>query len=75
MQIQLCQKSVVRLADGNALLAALRERDHVPVVKDCLNRCQGCQMGLVIAVADGSPMSARDADAFLAELDELAADA
>jgi uncharacterized protein YuzB (UPF0349 family) len=69
MRIELCKKSLERVG-GEALIEALAERDHTPMVKDCLNRCQGCNLGLVIATVDGAPMSARSAEAFLADLDE-----
>jgi uncharacterized protein YuzB (UPF0349 family) len=74
MRIELCKKSLERLGDGaHELLDALSEREHAVSVKDCLNRCQGCNLGLVIAAADGAPMSARTAEAFLADLDEASA--
>lgn len=75
MQIQLCKKSLDQLGKGSsALLSALEERELSWLIKDCLNRCQGCQLGLVIATVDGAPMSARTVEKFLADLDELAAD-
>ena len=54
--------------------SVLRDREHSPVVKDCLNRCEGCELGGLIAIADGMPMSAPTFDAFLSDLDALAAD-
>ena len=63
MQVELCKKSIERLAaDFAPLLSALRDREHAPVVKDCLNRCQRCDLGFVIATADGTPMSASTLD-------------
>jgi hypothetical protein len=75
VQIQLCKKSIERLAPGAAaVLASLRDRAHSPLVKDCLNRCQRCDLGGVIAVADGMPLGAPTLEAFLSDLDALAAD-
>ncbi len=75
MQVQLCKKSLDRLGAGKTeLLDALAEREHDVLVKDCLNRCQGCDLGLVIAAADGVPMSAKHVAKLLGDLDELAAD-
>ena len=76
MKIELCKKSLERLGPGqDDFTSALRDREHSLVVKDCLNRCQGCLLGLVIATVDGAPVSTRTAEAFLADVDELAADA
>jgi hypothetical protein len=73
MQIQLCKKSLTQIGDGAALLRTeIDRREHFLVEKDCLNRCQGCQLGLLIAVVDGAPMSARTVEKFLADLDEVA---
>jgi len=75
MQILLCKKSLEQLGPQMpVLVAGLTDREHTIVVKDCLNRCQGCQLGLVIATVDGAAMSTRTVDAFLADLDELAAE-
>jgi hypothetical protein len=75
MQVKLCKKSLERLGpDGTKLIEQLTERQHGVVIKDCLERCQGCQLGLLIASADGAPMSARSIDKFVADLDELMAD-
>ncbi len=75
MQISLCKKSVERLGPGmSPFLEVLRDREHEPTLKDCLQRCQGCDLGLLIASADGMPMSAKHVDKLLADLDELAAD-
>jgi hypothetical protein len=75
VQIQLCRKSVERLPGALAsVLSALRDREHSPVVKDCLNRCEGCERGSLIAIADGLPMSAPTFEAFLSDLEALAAE-
>jgi hypothetical protein len=75
VQVELCKKSVERLnTDLAPLLSALRDREHTPVVKDCLNRCQRCDLGFVIATADGTPMSASTLDDLLGDLDALAAE-
>jgi hypothetical protein len=75
VQIQLCKKSVERLPGAlPSLLSALRDREHSPVVKDCLNRCEGCERGGLIAIADGMPMSAPTFEAFLNDLEALAAE-
>jgi hypothetical protein len=75
VRIELCKKSIERLAADTApLLSALRDREHAPVVKDCLNRCQRCDLGFVIATADGTPLSASTLDDLLADLDALAAE-
>lgn len=58
MQIALCKKSIERLAPGMAfVISTLRDREHTPIIKDCLNRCQRCDLGGVIAVADGMPLA------------------
>jgi len=73
--IQLCKKSVERLPAGlPATLSALREREHTPIVKDCLNRCQRCDMGGVLVVADGTPLAAPTLEGLLEDLDALAAE-
>ena len=75
MQVQLCRKSVERLPGALAsVLSDLRDREHSPVVKDCLNRCEGCERGNLIAIADGMPMSAPTFEAFLSDLEALAAE-
>lgn len=75
MQVHLCKKSLERVGGGAAaVLETLRERDHVPVVKDCLNRCERCERGDVIAVAGGMPLGAATFEALLGDLDALAAD-
>jgi hypothetical protein len=75
MQIALCKKSIERSVPGLAsVVAMLRDREHTPIVKDCLNRCQRCDLGGVIALADGMPLAAPTFEAFLIDLDALAAD-
>ena len=75
MQVELCRKSVERLgAPLASLLSELREREHTPAVKDCLNRCQKCELGFVIATVDGTPVGASSAAALLADIDALAAE-
>jgi uncharacterized protein YuzB (UPF0349 family) len=74
MRVELCKKSIER-PEGQELVAALQDREHTVVVKDCLNRCQGCNLGLFIAVAEGAPLSGKTADKILAAVDELAEDA
>jgi hypothetical protein len=74
LQIQLCRTSLERLGpDKEPLLMALREREHSPVVKECLNRCQDCKLGMLVTTADGTPVFAKDSAALLSDLDELAA--
>ena len=75
MQVELCRKSVERLGAPLApLVSELREREHTPVVKDCLNRCQKCELGFVIATVDGTPIGASSVSALLADIDALAAE-
>ena len=75
MQVALCRKSVARVtSDFAPLLSALREREHTPVLKDCLDRCQRCELGFVMATADGTPMSASTLTELLTNLDALAAE-
>ena len=75
MQVELCRKSVERLGAPLAqLVSDLREREHTPVVKDCLNRCQRCELGYVMATVDGTPLGALSVTAFLADIDALAAE-
>ena len=72
MQIKLCKKSIDRLGGGTApLLESLRDRQHSVIVKDCLERCQTCDRGVLIAMADGMPLSARHADKLLQDIDAL----
>jgi hypothetical protein len=73
--IQLCRKSVERLgAEAKAMLSSLREEEHSVALKDCLERCQACDKGLIIATVDGMALSAIDARAFAEKLAQLAAD-
>jgi hypothetical protein len=75
MNILLCKRGLDRLdGAGKSLLAALRDEEHSPVVKDCLDRCQGCDKGLLIATADGMPLSAFTAEKLLANIADLAAE-
>jgi hypothetical protein len=75
VQVELCRKSVERLGAPLApLLSELRDREHTPVVKDCLNRCQKCELGFAIATADGTPLGASSVTALLADIDALAAE-
>ena len=75
VHVQLCKKSLERAPSGAAsVISALRDREHVPVVKDCLNRCERCDRGDAIAVVDGAPLGAATFEALLLDLDELAAD-
>jgi uncharacterized protein YuzB (UPF0349 family) len=76
MQVKLCKKSLARLGGGRAaLLEALEEREHTVLLQECLNRCQACDLGVLIALADGVALSAKAPEKLLADLDELAADA
>ena len=75
MQVELCRKSLERLGAPLApLISELREREHTPVVKDCLNRCQKCELGFVMATVDGTPLGASSVMALLADIDALAAE-
>ena len=75
MQVELCRKSIERLgAPLPPLLSELREREHTPVVKDCLNRCQKCELGFAMATVDGTPLSASSVAVLLADIDTLAAE-
>ena len=75
MQVELCRKSVERVGAPLALLLSeLREREHTPVVKDCLNRCQKCELGSVMATVDGTPLGASSVSALLGDIDALAAE-
>ena len=73
MQIQLCKKSIERLGPAMApLLEELRERSYTPTVKDCLNRCQNCERGLIVVTAEGMPMAAHSVEKLLSDLEQLA---
>jgi len=56
------------------LIDGLRDREHSPVVKDCLDRCGGCKAGALVATADGMPLSVSNGAELLAHVDALAAD-
>jgi hypothetical protein len=73
MKVQLCRKAVERLGpDGQALLSVLRDREHTPVIRECLSRCQECNSGMLLAIADGIPLTTTGVDGLLRDLDELA---
>ena len=73
MMIRLCKTALIRLGPGAArLLGELREREHTPIVADCLDRCTVCETGKLVATADGMPLAPADAAALLALVDELA---
>lgn len=75
MKVELCKKSVERVTpDIASLLSLLRGREHVPVVKDCLNRCQRCDLGFVMATADGTPLATTTIELLLSDLDALTAE-
>jgi hypothetical protein len=70
--VRLCKTGILRLGPGaRALVDGLREREHSPVIADCLDRCQVCEKSLV-ATLDGMPVSAPDVATLLALCDELA---
>ena len=72
MMIRLCKTGLMRLGAGVApLLAELREREHTPIIQDCLDRCQVCEKGPLVFTADGMPLAAADGAALLAMLAEL----
>ena len=72
MQVELCRKSLERLGAPLAdVVSELREREHTPVVKDCLNRCQRCELGFAMATVDGMPLAASSVTALLADIDAL----
>jgi hypothetical protein len=75
VQVQLCKKGLERAPSGAAaIISVLREREHVPVVKDCLNRCERCDRGDALAIAGGVPLGAPSFEALLLDLDALAAE-
>ena len=75
MQVHLCKRSLERAPAGPAAaLESLRAHEHVPVIKDCLNRCERCERGDLIAVVDGMPLAVPTVEALVAHLDALAAD-
>jgi hypothetical protein len=72
--VRLCKTGLMRLGSGaRVVIDGLREREHSPVVADCLDRCQVCEKALV-ATVDGIPIQAPDAATLLAICDQLAAD-
>jgi hypothetical protein len=76
VKVELCKKSVERNGAEQAatLLSALRDREHTPVIRDCLTRCQRCDLGFLIANVDGMPLGAANGEELLAQLDQLAAE-
>ena len=73
MIVRLCRKGLLRLgSEQETLIDALRDREHSPVIKDCLDRCGRCETGALIATADGMPLSAADAAELLTQVDALA---
>ena len=72
MMIRLCKTALIRLGPGAAqLLSALREREHTPIVVDCLDRCTVCETGKLVATADAIPLAPKTAADLLAMLDEI----
>jgi uncharacterized protein YuzB (UPF0349 family) len=76
VKVELCKKSLERNGAQPAatLLSALRDREHVPVIRDCLTRCQRCDLGFLIVNVDGMPVGAANGEELLRQLDELAAE-
>jgi uncharacterized protein YuzB (UPF0349 family) len=75
VNVQLCKKSIERLGAGmKPLISALRDQEHSLLIKDCLDRCMACDKGLIIAAADGMPLSAAAPDKLLASIAALAED-
>jgi uncharacterized protein YuzB (UPF0349 family) len=73
--IQFCKKSIERLgAEMKPMLSALRDQEHTVTIKDCLERCQACDKQLIIATADGTPVSAVNPAKILATVAALAED-
>jgi len=74
VQILLCRKSIDRLGpDGAGRLTSWRDRGDTPGVKDVLDRCQRCQLGLLIATVGGMPLGTRTTSQLLIEVDAIAA--
>ncbi len=64
--------ALLRLGPGAArLLGELREREHTPIVADCLDRCTVCELGRLVATADGMPLAPKNGDELLTMLDEI----
>jgi len=73
MMIRLCKTALMRLGpEAPRLLSTLREREHTPIVADCLDRCTVCELGRLVATADAMPLAPKNADELLAMLDEIA---
>ena len=73
MMIRLCKTALIRLGpDAGKLVTALREREHTPIVADCLDRCTVCELGKLVATADGIPLAPANGNELLALLDEIA---
>jgi uncharacterized protein YuzB (UPF0349 family) len=73
--VQFCKKSIERLgAAMKPMLSTLRDEEHTVTTKDCLERCQACDKQLIIATADGTPISAADPAKILATVAALAED-
>ena len=72
MMIRLCRTALIRLGpDAGKLVTALREREHTPIVADCLDRCTVCETGKLVATADAMPLATKTVDELLAILDEI----
>ena len=72
MMIRLCKTALMRLGpEAGKLLSALREREHTPIVADCLDRCTVCETGRLVATADAIPLATKTADELLAMLEEI----
>ena len=73
MMIRLCKTALMRLGpEAPRLLSTLREREHTPIVADCLDRCTMCELGKLVATADGMPLAPANGNELLALLDEIA---
>jgi hypothetical protein len=73
--VQFCKKSIERLgAEMKPMLSTLRDQEHTVTIKDCLERCQACDKLLIIATADGAPISAVNPAKILATVAALAED-
>jgi len=73
MMIRLCKTALMRLGPkAGELLSTLREREHTPIVADCLDRCTVCELGKLVATADGIPLAPGNPAELLTMLDEIA---
>ena len=73
MVIRLCKTALLRLgSEAPRLLSTLREREHTPIVADCLDRCTVCELGKLVATADGIPLAPGNPTELLTMLDEIA---